>query len=350
MPWKIARFSSRSCRTRSPSSTRGAIGGFFGELRDRLLEACEADETPLAVILTPGPFNETYFEHAYLARQLGLPLVGGHRSHGSQRHGLSEDGRRIAPRTHDPASPRRRLLRSRRAAQRLGAGRRRACWELCAPDAWSWPTRSARGVLESAAWLGFLPKIAERLLGETLELPTLATWWCGEEPGAGLRAGPPGPARHQARMAQPALRAGFRPHALGRSPPTAHRAAAHPAACLCRPGAPGTFAGAGLATLRSVGFRGESHLHPHVRRRERRRAHQVMPGGLARIAANDAAADVVSTQRGGGSKDIWVLAEPADEDGGGDATTRLANGHPLRRDSLAAGREPLLVRPLLRAL
>jgi hypothetical protein len=42
--------------------------------------------------------------------------------------------------------------------------------------------------------------------------------------------------------------------------------------------------------------------------------HKVMPGGLARIAANDAAADVVSTQRGGGSKDIWVLAEPVDED------------------------------------
>ena len=28
-------------------------------------------------MLTPGSFNETYFEHAYLARQLGLPLVEG---------------------------------------------------------------------------------------------------------------------------------------------------------------------------------------------------------------------------------------------------------------------------------
>ena len=33
---------------------------------------------PLAVVLTPGSFNETYFEHAYLARQLGFPLVEGH--------------------------------------------------------------------------------------------------------------------------------------------------------------------------------------------------------------------------------------------------------------------------------
>jgi uncharacterized alpha-E superfamily protein len=38
------------------------------------------------------------------------------------------------------------------------------------------------GVLESAAWLGFLPSIAERLLGERLILPSVATWWCGERP------------------------------------------------------------------------------------------------------------------------------------------------------------------------
>ncbi len=34
--------------------------------------------------------------------------------------------------------------------------------------------------------------------------------------------------------------------------------------------------------------------------------YRVMPGGLARIAAD--AADIVSMQRGGGSKDVWVLA------------------------------------------
>jgi uncharacterized circularly permuted ATP-grasp superfamily protein len=34
-------------------------------------------EAPLIVLLTPGPYNETYFEHAYLARYLGFPLVEG---------------------------------------------------------------------------------------------------------------------------------------------------------------------------------------------------------------------------------------------------------------------------------
>ena len=36
------------------------------------------------------------------------------------------------------------------------------------------------GVLESPALLAFLPPICERLFGETLETPAIATWWCGE--------------------------------------------------------------------------------------------------------------------------------------------------------------------------
>ena len=53
------------------------IDDFFGELREQLLSGGSDDASRLAVILTPGPFNETYFEHAYLARQLGVPLCEG---------------------------------------------------------------------------------------------------------------------------------------------------------------------------------------------------------------------------------------------------------------------------------
>ena len=49
----------------------------FDGLRERVLGTIDESGSPLAVILTPGPFNETYFEHAFLARQLGLPLVEG---------------------------------------------------------------------------------------------------------------------------------------------------------------------------------------------------------------------------------------------------------------------------------
>ena len=34
-------------------------------------------ENPRIVVLTPGPYNETYFEHAFLARYLGFTLVEG---------------------------------------------------------------------------------------------------------------------------------------------------------------------------------------------------------------------------------------------------------------------------------
>jgi len=50
---------------------------FFGEMRESLRSLFDDSANPLVVILTPGPFNETYFEHAYMARQLGLPLVEG---------------------------------------------------------------------------------------------------------------------------------------------------------------------------------------------------------------------------------------------------------------------------------
>ena len=36
------------------------------------------------------------------------------------------------------------------------------------------------GVLESPALLAFLPPVCERLLGEPLAMPSVATWWCGE--------------------------------------------------------------------------------------------------------------------------------------------------------------------------
>ncbi|MCB2527281.1 circularly permuted type 2 ATP-grasp protein, partial [Listeria monocytogenes] len=55
------------------------LAGYFRTLQETLASQAAGDgETPLVVLLTPGRFNETYFEHLYLARQLGFPLVEGH--------------------------------------------------------------------------------------------------------------------------------------------------------------------------------------------------------------------------------------------------------------------------------
>ena len=38
------------------------------------------------------------------------------------------------------------------------------------------------GVLETGALAGFLPAVSEKLFGEELLMPSIATWWCGEAP------------------------------------------------------------------------------------------------------------------------------------------------------------------------
>src|SRR5665213_1285093 len=54
------------------------LANFFQTYRDALQRLVPANrENPRIVLLTPGPYNETYFEHAFLARYLGYTLVEG---------------------------------------------------------------------------------------------------------------------------------------------------------------------------------------------------------------------------------------------------------------------------------
>jgi uncharacterized circularly permuted ATP-grasp superfamily protein/uncharacterized alpha-E superfamily protein len=282
------------------------IDGFFGELRERLLEAPEG-EVPLAVILTPGPFNETYFEHAYLARQLGVPLVE------STDLTVRDDTvylktlaglkrvhtilRRVDDDFCDPLE-----LRSESALGLpglLGALRR---GRVVLANA------LGSGVLESAAWIGFLPRIAERLLGERLELPAVATWWCGEEPALEYVL-----THLDALVVKPAYpNQRFEPvfgHDLDREARAelAARLRARPYAYVAQEYLPLSHApvwrppGALGFAAKAVSLRAYTLATPLGRR--------VLPGGLARVASGTAV-DVVSTQRGGGAKDVWVLAEP----------------------------------------
>ncbi|MDD2729895.1 circularly permuted type 2 ATP-grasp protein [Malikia sp.] len=130
-------------------------------------------------LLTPGPYNETYFEHAYLARYLGLPLVEGNdltvrdqRVYLKTLHGLEPIDvliKRLGDEWLDPLE-----LRSESALGVPGLMQAvRAGHVLLANAPGSAP-------LESTALQGFLPAISRRLLGEELSLPSLPTWWCGE--------------------------------------------------------------------------------------------------------------------------------------------------------------------------
>jgi uncharacterized circularly permuted ATP-grasp superfamily protein/uncharacterized alpha-E superfamily protein len=280
------------------------LGGFFLTLRENLLRHAPDTEPPLAVVLTPGAFNETYFEHAYLARQLGLPLVEG--------HDLTVRGDTV-------------YLKTLGGLRRVHAILRRLDDDFCDPvelradSALGVPgligvVRAGRvvlanglgsGVLESAAWMGFMPAAAERLLGEKLQLPSVATWWCGERPALDfvienigrLVIKPAYPNQKffavSGRDLEPPARAELIKRLRAR--PHAYVAQEH----LAFSQAP-VWRGAGAEgfSARALGIR--------VYAVATASGYRVMPGGLARIASD--AADIVSMQRGGASKDVWVLA------------------------------------------
>jgi uncharacterized circularly permuted ATP-grasp superfamily protein/uncharacterized alpha-E superfamily protein len=287
-----------------------SLAGFFGALRENLLRHAPEGEAPLAVVLTPGAFNETYFEHAYLARQLGLPLVEG--------HDLTVRGDCVC-------------LKTLGGLRRVHAIFRRLDDDFCDPvelradSALGVPGLIAvvragqvvianalgSGVLESAAWMGFMPAAARRLLGEELLLPSVATWWCGEKLALDyvlenidrLVIKPAYPNQDFeavfARDLEPQARADLlgrivaRPHAYVAQ----ERLAFSQAPVWHAPGATAPGGEAGFAS-RALGIRVYAIATPG--------GYRVMPGGLARIAAE--AADIVSMQRGGGSKDVWILA------------------------------------------
>ncbi|HSF48239.1 MAG TPA: circularly permuted type 2 ATP-grasp protein, partial [Burkholderiales bacterium] len=158
------------------------LAGFFRTLQQRLAAlAPTGSEAPFIALLTPGPYNETYFEHVFLARYLGFALVEGsdltvrdNRVYLKTLEGLKRVHvllRRLDDEYCDPLSL--------RADSALGVpgllGAARAGHVAIA-------NALGAGVLETPALLGFLPAICQALLGEALELPSIATWWCGEAP------------------------------------------------------------------------------------------------------------------------------------------------------------------------
>ncbi|RZT97923.1 circularly permuted type 2 ATP-grasp protein [Rivibacter subsaxonicus] len=293
------------------------------------------DPAPRLVLLTPGPFNETYFEHTFLARYLGLPLVEG--------SDLTVRGDRLYLKTVQGLQPVHGLLR-----------RLDDAWcdplELLAESTLGVPgllqviraqqvviaNALGAGFLESPALHGFMPAIAQALFGEELRLGSLPTWWCGEAA-----------AWHEAQ-------AGFDDSVL------------RPTHGGADPGGPdeavivATLGGVARARLRDrVEARPQAYalqrflpfsqtpvlehgrLQPHsaVLRvyaiADGRGGWRVLPGGLTRVATRDA--HFVSMQRGGASLDTWVLSE-------GEVDTWSMLPEKLRPASLAAFRSPVASR------
>ncbi|UIJ72327.1 circularly permuted type 2 ATP-grasp protein [Aurantimonas sp. HBX-1] len=271
------------------------MAAFFHRFREMLNGLAGGDMSGIG-LLTPGPHNETYFEHAYLARYLGLLLLEGgdlvvHRDRADVR---TVDGfqpirvlwRRLDAEFCDPLE----LFGGSRIGTPglLRAIRSGALAVINAPGS---------GILESRALMAFQKPLARALIGEELALPTIATWWCGQESERRFVA---------ANRERLQLASAFPPAAGTQPGPTAD--------ALYRPDMPASE-GIGLVaeeiaalSTAPVFIDGELEPRPVTWRvflsRDEAGWH-VMPGGFARIAdSRDARA--VSMQAGGRSADVWI--------------------------------------------
>ena len=155
------------------------LAPFFDGFRKGLASAADRAD-PRICLLTPGPFSETYFEQAHLARYLGFLLVEGDDL-------VARDGR-VYVRTIDGLKRADVILRRVDAdfidplelngASRLGTP---GMLEAIRAGGVAMLNMPGSGVVESKSLLGFLPKLCRRLLNEDLRMPNVATWWCGQE-------------------------------------------------------------------------------------------------------------------------------------------------------------------------
>ncbi len=264
-------------------------------------------------LLTPGPYNETYFEHAYLARYLGLTLVEG--------HDLTVRDERVYLRTLRGLEPVHVLLK-RLDDEFLDPLELRSDSTLGIPGllqavrAGNVVVANAPGsaFLESPALLGFLPALSEKLLGEELQLPALDTWWCGERAALAsvlpqlehmaIKPTYPGSATHgtfDATLGRTLTQA-QRDEWVGRITRQPDRYTLQAYTPLSQmPTWKNTTEG---VVQRSVMLRVFA-LRNGVG--DGADSWRVLPGGLARIAAPNA--PIASMQRGGSSADVWVQTE-----------------------------------------
>lgn len=281
-----------------------SLNDYFVVLKQTLMRLSpSSNKPPLIVLLTAGRFNETYFEHIYLARHLGIPLVEGadltvragivylKTLNGLKRvHGIL---RRLDDDYCDPLAF--------RADSALGVA-----GLLGAVSAGNVLVANAlgSGVIESAGLLGFLPKICQHLLGEPLKIPSVATWWCGETPVLEkaiinldrLVVKPSFPSQNfepvfvedldqtQKELLKTRLRS--RPYAY----------VAQEKAILAQ---------TPVWDLKQQQLVSQSSAMRMYATPNEKGNYQVMAGGLARVAKHPRDA-IVSMQRGGISKDVWV--------------------------------------------
>lgn len=275
---------------------------FFARLRQKLQALNPNGGIARIAVLTPGAYNETYFEHAYLANYLGFQLVQG--SDLSVRNGYvwmkALDGlkrvdvilRRVDDVYCDPVEL--------KGDSQLGVP---GLLEVARMGHVAIANPLGSNVLENPALLRYLPQISRALIGRELAMPSVKTWWCGNDgdldyvcanlkdllikptyrkPGLyevyGAELDDKKLQAWQNRIRKNPLQFVAQEYIPCSTTPSWHQECLQPSAAILR-----TFA---VATDNG---------------------YAVMPGGLTRVNLN-ADNKIISNQRGSVSKDTWVLA------------------------------------------
>ena len=280
------------------------LAGFFRDFRDSL-QSLRRDRDSRVVILSPGPLNETYYEHAYIARYLGFTLVQGEDL-------VVEEGL-LKVRTISGLRPVDVLWRRLDSAyadpmelnphSRLGTP---GLVSALRAQGLTLVNALGSGVLETRALMAFLPKLAPVLLGSGLAMPNIATWWCG---GAAERARvKAAPARM---VLSPALATGLPFDSQGPLQLASDLSPAELAGLLASHGADHVAQEAVTLSTTPALVDGRLAPRPMILRvflARTPKGWQVMPGGFARIGATpDPAA--VAMQRGGSAADVWIVSK-----------------------------------------
>ncbi|MEC8444241.1 MAG: circularly permuted type 2 ATP-grasp protein [Pseudomonadota bacterium] len=298
------------------------LAGYFRQLRNKMLSLCPHRPNPRVAVLTPGPRNETYFEHAYMANYLGFYLV--------QSDDLVVRGGFLWMKSLDGLSRVDVLMRrvddwfcdpvELRGDSRLGVA---GLLEVVRAGNLVVANPLGSGILESPALLKYVNEIGRALLGREPRMPSVQTWWCGDakdaqyvlanleqlvikptyrKPGELSFCGPQASKEQITQMramiqadpmryvAQPLLESSYLP--------TLNGLALEP-----RPGILRTFAVAGTGS------------------------YSLMPGGLTRVGLEEGAF-LISGQTGATSKDTWVVASEPER-----ITTNLPEDTSPVRDS-----------------
>ena len=278
------------------------IDRYPSQLLKTLRELAPWTETPRVVLLTPGVLNSAYFEHSYLAQQMGIPLVEG-------RDLACEDGRvwmrttrgleavdviyrRIDDDFLDPA-----VFRS---DSMLGV---RGLMEVYAQGRVAIANAPGTGIADDKLIYAYVPDMVRYYLGEEPVIENVPTYLCSRPKDQAYVL-----AHLRELVVKAVSEAGGYGMLIG---PQASRTEIADFDSRIRAN-PRNFIAQPTLQLSTVPALSDGELYPcHVDLRPyvlRGKSSWVSPGGLTRVALKRGSL-VVNSSQGGGCKDTWIVDE-----------------------------------------